>query len=161
MAQIEERDDNVFRIKIFLGRDENGKRQFWSETFHGGKRAAEKRARKLETLRDNGGLPTSDLTLNEYIKQWIEGLKGKVSEQTRTHYSEYLRRYVLPKLGFVAIRDLNALHIQDLHYLHSRMTDAGLSPRTIRHAHSSLYSFEPGSCLQADSGECCQARLAS
>jgi integrase len=137
MAQIIRRAEQVYLIRVFLGRDESGKRGYHNETFHGTKSDAIKRGNKLEVQRDLGTLINSSrISVGSYLESWLnDAVKGSVSQRTFQDYSEQIQRYIKPALQFVRIADLTPLHVQRLY---NDMRDAGLSSRTIRYAHTVL-----------------------
>ncbi|MBI3680714.1 MAG: hypothetical protein HY235_09985 [Acidobacteria bacterium] len=53
-GQIINRGKNTWLVRVFLGRDEQGKRQYLDKTVHGIKRDAEAEAAKAVTQRDHG-----------------------------------------------------------------------------------------------------------
>ena len=76
-------------------------------------------------------------TLREYLLEWIDKGKPGISERTRESYRWMLLQYVLPKLGDRRLDQLGPFEIQELC---KSMTARGLSPRTVRYAHSILRS---------------------
>lgn len=99
MATIEKREtkDGTVRwsMRVFVGRDDSGKRRFVHATFDR-KGDAEKEARRLERMRDHGALvEPSKLTLNEYLKHWLKGKEGEVRARTVYNYRDLANRDVI------------------------------------------------------------------
>lgn len=101
-------------VRVFIGRDENGKTQFFNEIFHGKKKEADAyEAKKKGELIAGVALEHSKTTLDEYLDKWL-----KISAKTRLHsrtygdYVEYLQRYVRPKIGKLNLTKLKPLDIQ-------------------------------------------------
>jgi integrase len=98
-------------------------------------------AEKLTTaLSDrSSGLANFDagsLTVGEYVGRWLsDSVRGSVRTSTHASYERQLRRYVVPALGRVKLKQLTAAHVQGLY---RSMQDSGLSPRTVRYAHAVL-----------------------
>lgn len=146
MASIQRREtaDGTVRwkMRVFVGRNpETGKRKFIIETFDR-KKDAEKRARKLERMKDNGVLVApSKEPLSEYLTRWLDEKKeGRVRARTMADYRANVRRYIqeppdeLPPVGFIR---LNRLTRQTFEELYAAMwKDLGLAPRTIQYLHS-------------------------
>lgn len=139
MAQIERRAPQQYRIRIYLGKDESGKRTFRSETFHGPRRApkgqpsAESRARELQDDFDKGLLRREAATLDDFLDRWLDLAKLRVSERTLENYTWLLKKYVRPHLGNRGLAEIEPLDIQACY---GQMK--GLSPRTIRYTHTVL-----------------------
>ncbi|MBX6378337.1 MAG: site-specific integrase [Clostridia bacterium] len=77
-------------------------------------------------------------TLHDYLDEWLRvAAKPRVRERTYRDYEQLLRRYVRPALGSCRLAELSPVMIQDLY---TRLTDQGLSPRTVRYVHSVLHN---------------------
>ncbi|MBI3651094.1 MAG: site-specific integrase [Acidobacteria bacterium] len=74
-------------------------------------------------------------TLDEFLDQWLETQKQKVTERTYEDYVGTMRLYVRPILGKHKLADLRPLDIQSLV---NKLVKKGLSPRTVRYAVSIL-----------------------
>lgn len=147
MATIEKREtqDGTVRwsMRVFVGRDDNGKRRFVHATYDR-KGDAEKEARRLERMRDHGALvEPSKLTLNEYLKHWLKVKEGEVRARTAYNYRHLANRYVIkapagaPAIGSIRLDRLRPEAFETL-YAWMRET-LGLSPRTIQHLHVMLH----------------------
>ena len=137
-GQLKQRGDQTWLIRIFLGSTKvegERKRHYYNETFHGSRKDADRRRRELLTQADQGLLlPGGEVdTVDGYAKAWLLG--HRVAERTLADYHGTLKRYILPHLGFVKIRELNATHIKSM--LHE-LLDRNLSARTVRMAHEVL-----------------------
>jgi len=99
VGQIIERGPDKFLIRIFLGRDSEGKKHYYNETFHGKKTDAKKRLRELIGKHERGEpLRLSNNTLNTFLDEWLKS-NPKLKESSREHYAKTLNYYVRPKLG--------------------------------------------------------------
>src|SRR5262245_50350119 len=79
-GQIISRGKKTFLLRVSTGRDTNGKRRTFNETFHGTKEAADKRLTAILNQRDTGTFvaPTS-LTLDQYLDRWLkDAAKGSL-----------------------------------------------------------------------------------
>ena len=75
--------------------------------------------------------------MNISINGWKISAKARLKERTYGDYIEYLKRYVRPKIGKMKLSKLKPLDIQAIY---TWMLEKGLSPRTVRYAHSILSS---------------------
>src|SRR5262245_34202468 len=98
-GQIVERGPDKYLLRVFLGRDSDGKRHYHDETFHGKKKKAQDRLRALLTKHKAGeSLKIGKDTLNAFLDEWIGSLTD-LKDSTRLHYRHLLDLYVRPKLG--------------------------------------------------------------
>ena len=126
-------------VRVFLGRDTNGKRKFHNKTVKGTKKDAQKALNSMLRDADLGLLGNSQKqTLNEYLDVWLETIaKPRLQYRTFKDYGDLLRRYVRESLGNTKLSDLKAVHIQKLY---GEMLERGLSPRIVRYTHATLSS---------------------
>jgi integrase len=133
-GRIEKRGDNKF-LRVFTGRDGNGKRQYVNKTFHGTSKQAQKGLRQMLLDKDSGVLVgQSDQKLNDYLAHWLtSSKKAKIREHTYDEYKKQLDRYITPVLGERKLSQITPLAIQDIY---SKMLERGLSPRTVILTHT-------------------------
>lgn len=133
-GQIIKRSERTWMLRVFLGRDANGKRTYANETFRGTKKKAQERLNEMLT-EVNGGtfVKPHKISLNEFLDQWLETVKPRLSERTHTDYTYLLKKYVRPSLGATRLTDLTG---GDVQALYARLTDEHkLSPRIVRYVH--------------------------
>jgi len=130
---------DTWLVRIFLGRDENGKTRFFNETVKGKKKDAEKLETKKKRELDLGiFIEHSKITVDEYLDKWFEvSAKSRLKYRTYEDYIEYMKRYVRPTIGKKQLSKIKPLDIQAVY---SEMLGKGLSPRTVRYAHAILSS---------------------
>jgi integrase len=138
-GQIIKRNEKTWIVRIFLGRDEHGKRKYQNKTINGTKKDAQTYLTAKLREKDLGILTeATNLTLNEFIDRWLEtAVKSRVSQRTAASYSFLLRKYIREPLGSQKLENLNTLDIQKVY---ADMQAKGLSARTVRHAHSTLHN---------------------
>jgi integrase len=132
-GQIINRRDNVWLVRVYLGRDGDGKRLYQNHTIHGNKKAAQTWLNATMTKKDLG-IPTfeSKVTLSSYLDGWLESVaKPRVSERTHISYQSLLA-HVKNALGSTRVSRLRAEDIQKLY--------GTLSSSTARHVHAPLRS---------------------
>ncbi len=117
-----------------------GKRRFVVKTFDT-QREAKKEARRLERMKDKGGLTEpSKERLSEYLERWLETKEGEVRARTIHDYRGILRRYIqeppdgAPRIGSVQLNRLSAETFEELYTF--LWKEKELSPRTIQYLHT-------------------------
>ena len=136
-GQIIQRGENVFCVRVFLGRDKNGKRRYANKTIHGTKRDAQRYLNAALRERDLGTFaePTR-MTPDEYLDKWLAtAVRPRVSPRTYEDYESNLRRYMRKPLGARRLQQVTPLEIQGVY---SAMTECGLAARTVRYVHTVL-----------------------
>ena len=142
-GQIIKRGERNFVVRIFLGRDANGKRDYMNHTVKGNKKDAQALLNRLMREKDLGVLiEPARMSLNEYLDHWLlTSVKPRVRARTHRNYTDTLRLYVRPKLGS---RRLGSLKAVDIQAVYSEMQENGLSSM-VRLTHTLL----KGSLTQA------------
>ena len=138
-GQIIERGKNKYLVKVFLGKDGNGKRKYHNKTITGSKRDAQAYLnQKLHEKNQGMLINAGKYTVSEYMDKWLSSaVKGSVREKTYLDYKDRIRLYVTPAIGQVKLKDLKPEQIQTLY---NDMQDRGLSARSVRYVHSILKS---------------------
>lgn len=99
------------------------------------KDVADKLAEVLKERGDGLLLDAGNLTVAEFLANWLESEKESVRESTHNRREEVIRLHVNPSIGHLRLSKLNALHVQRLYAL---KLDDGLSPGTVRLIHANL-----------------------
>src|SRR6266496_316615 len=139
-GQIIKRSDKTWTVRIFQGRDENGRRRYINKTIHGTKKDAEKhRTGKLRDKDLGINIEPASESLNKYLEKWLQGVvRSRVREATFDDYKYLLERYVTPKLGAIKLCNISSIDIQKIY---GEMLDQKeLSARTVRMTHAVLSS---------------------
>jgi integrase len=120
--------------QIKLGRDPGtGKARVLTGTARSD-RAAHRLLHELIVKAEDRSQHASDATVATVIEQWL-ATGGPAGEATRQVYAGYIRLHVLPALGDVPLRKLG---VSDLERWYASLRDKGLSPASIRKAHTSV-----------------------
>lgn len=86
---------------------------------------------------DQGSFVTPDRTpIADYLARWLAARRHELRPTTAANYAGVVRRYVVPAIGSVAMKDLKPSHIARLY---ADMRDRGLSARTVRTVHIVLH----------------------
>jgi integrase len=76
------------------------------------------------------------LAVGEYLKLWLsDSVRDTVRQRTYEGYEHMVERHISPALGCVKLSNLTPTHVRGLY---REKLDAGLSPRTVRYAHTTL-----------------------
>ena len=103
-----ERQPNVWELRVFLGRDANGKVRHGYQTFRGGKRAAERELSRLVTAAKDEPVPPPVVetprcnmrtTVNDAIQGWKENGWEDLSPSTVRRYENMWMKLVPGSIG--------------------------------------------------------------
>jgi integrase len=136
-GQIIKRDEKTWTVRIFLGRQSDGKRKYFNKTVRGSKKDAQMWLTAKLREKDLGMfVEPASISLNAYLDQWLEEIaRAKVREATFDGYVAKLKVHVRPTIGLKRLSDLQA---HDIQKLYNDMTRRGLSAKTVRHVHNVL-----------------------
>jgi integrase len=113
----------------------NGPKQ---KTIYGKTRAevAEKLTKAMAD-RDSGLVyDAGTLTVGEYLERWpSDSVRNTVRQRTYEGYAHVVERHIAPSLGRMKLKTLTSAHVRGLY---RERLDAGLSPRTVRYAYTTL-----------------------
>lgn len=152
-----------WEIRLYAGKDENGRDVYASETARGGIREARKLRADIQTRIANGTYLTrrqaretrqaekereaeqlsAVLTLADLLEKWLADIDepGAAGTTYRRH-CQIVRNDLIPNLGHLPLEEIGPLDIQD-YYARARKSgrkdgNGGLSERTILHYHRLL-----------------------
>ncbi len=126
---------NTWSVVVDLGTDENGRRrQKWHSGFRTKRDATRGLTEILARLQSGTYVEPRRQTVAEYLRGWLPAIKSTVRPGTWSSYRVKVERHVIPRIGHVPLRQLDALHLNSL-YADLLSTgrcrgDGGLSPRT-------------------------------
>ena len=131
-GQIIARNKNVWLVRIYLGRNAEGKRRYLNHTVHGAKKDAEKWLTAKLREKDLGlMIEPSRMSLDVFLEKWLRAVaRQKVRPKTFSGYEQMLGRHIRPYLGE---RPLSKLHTIEIQERYNAMIDSGLSPRTVEY----------------------------
>lgn len=136
MAKLIDKGNDKYMVRVFLGRDENGKTKYHNKVIKG-KKEAQAYLAKMTNKKNEGTIADSGkIKIAEHMKTWLETVvKNRVREKTYLDYRDRVRLYITPAIGNVRIDRLKPEQIQ---VLYNDMIERGLSPRTVRYTHTIL-----------------------
>src|SRR5215472_15794517 len=97
-GQIIKRGDNTWLVRVFTGRDANGKRRYINKTIKGKKKDAQDYLSETVTKISTGTfIEPVKLTLKEYLDEWLDtAVSPRARERTLSDYKEKIERYIQP-----------------------------------------------------------------
>lgn len=129
-----------FLVRVFIGRDATGTRNYYNQKVTGNKKDAQKILTAVLRKLDMGELllEPSTQTVEAYCEDWLSDIaQGRVAKSTFKNYCHYLRKQVYPALGK---QKLVRLASRDIQKLYGALSARGLSGRTVRYTHTVLNS---------------------
>lgn len=138
-GQLVKRGKDTWLVRIYLGRDGNGKRKWHNHTVHGRKEDAQRYLTAYLRDRDLGkAAPAARMTLDALLDRWLKASVDRLAIQSYMGYRKNVDRYIRPALGHLRLDRLSTLEIQD--FYDSLRDEKNLAPRTIRYVHTCLSS---------------------
>ena len=136
-GSIKQRSPGSWQIRVFLGRDPQGKIIRRNETVRGKKADAERRLREILTELDHGITPPQQrYKLAQWLDQWMADLIiPNRRQKTVDRYQGDIRKHIVPHLGHVEIAKLAPSQIQDLY---SKLLRDGKKPKGVQMIHNIL-----------------------
>lgn len=109
-------------------------RSFYGKT----EREVAKKIREARREREQGLSARSRQTVGVYLESWVAGpLKNSVARTTHGQYAALVRRYLIPGIGKIKLREITA---QDLDDLYADMQEKNVGERTARYVHQVVSS---------------------
>jgi integrase len=140
-GQLISRGEKKWLVRVYVGRDQQGKRQYSAKTVEG--TANEARQELTKMLRDADTkmlVRRTTQTFSEYLEDWYK-TKIDVTEQTLNGYKYLMKHHAVPAFGSLKLHEITPRVVQSF-YSELKETK-GLSPRTIRYTHAVLHqAFE-------------------
>ena len=114
-GQIIKRGDKTWLVRVFTGRDGNGKRCYRNKTIKGNKKDAETYLSATLQISTGTFVEPLKLTVGEYLDKWLTtAAKPRLRERTFDDYSSKLETYVRFRIGAQRLSDLRPLDVQTL-----------------------------------------------
>lgn len=132
-GSVREQRPGVWEVRASLGRDPvTGKRRTLSRLIRAtGKRDAQ---RKLAALVNSRAVMRgTDETVEYLLARYLEHLTGELSPSTVLHYRRRVNSRLIPALGHLSLRKLNAGHLDGFY---DALKKAGRAPSDIRQYHA-------------------------
>jgi integrase len=137
---------NGYSVVVELDRDPiTGKRrQKWSSGYRTKRDAERGLSEIVASLHAGTYVEPTKQTVREYLKDWLAAIEPTIRPSTHYSYARNLRLHVLPRLGSVQLRRvdagmLNALYAALLADGKQSNGGGGLSPRSVRYIHTIVH----------------------
>jgi integrase len=135
-----------YSVVVELERDPitNKRRQKWHSGYRT-KKDAERALTEQLAARDAGTyLEPTKQTLSEFTREWLAAIKPTVRPSTHYSYGRNLQLHVLPQLGGVRLRRIDAGMLNQLYAAlladgRKNYAGGGLSPRSVRYIHTIVH----------------------
>lgn len=113
-GHLQQRGDDQWRLKVFLGRSPDGKRRYLERTVRGTRREAERALARLVVEVDEGRhVAAAQMTVGEVVDRWL-ALKATTVEPTTVEgYRWIVERYARPEFGARRVSSLRTLELDD------------------------------------------------
>jgi len=135
-GQIIKRGENRWLVRIFLGRDAQGKRRYFNKTIRGTKKNAQTYLTGALRRLDLGEpIEQTDQSFSDFLKQWLQVTEQRVKPRTLEIYQDIAERFLKPALGKHKLANVGAADIQKLY---ANLAERGLSGKTIALIHAVL-----------------------
>lgn len=138
-GHLEARGKNVWRAKVYLGREDGKNKRYLQRTIHGTKRQAEDVLNELLVEAGQSSNAIVDGTFGDLTQQWLELTTPTLSPTTLREYERLLDRLILPKFGRTKVRAMRAADLDSFYaYLGRRGGQGGtpLGAQSVRHVHA-------------------------
>ena len=134
---------DTWQLRVYLGRDSNGRIRHLHQTFRGTARAADRELARLITEQDLKPVPVEDepsqwgpkTTVNDAIAAWKENGWQDLSPKTTQGYESIWNRNVKESIGTRRIVSLNSY---DVEKFFRRLKAEGNGPSTVRQVRALL-----------------------
>jgi len=120
-GSMRERQPNVWELRVFLGRDANGKVRHGYQTFRGGKRAAERELSRLVAAAEFEPAPppvvetprwSDRTTVNDAIQGWKDNGWEDLSPSTVRRYENMWMKHVHGSIGNERLATLSPYDVE-------------------------------------------------
>jgi len=132
-----------YTVVVELDRDPitNKRRQKWHSGYRTKRDAERALSEIVASLHGGSYVEPTKQTLGEFTAEWLAAIQPTVRPATHYSYSRNLRLHVLPRLGSVQLRRIDAGMLNTLYAAlladgRKDYAGGGLSPRTVRYVHT-------------------------
>jgi len=135
---------NTWELRIYLGRDSEGRIRHRYTTFHGTKRQAERELARLVTVQEAEPAPVVDepkawgpsTTINDAIEAWRDNGWDDLSPKTARHYESIWKVHIEPSIGR---RKIATLGPYDVERYYRSLKNSGCSQPLVRQVKAVLH----------------------
>jgi integrase len=135
-----------YTVVVELDRDPitNKRRQKWHSGYRTKRDAERALSEIVASLHTGSYLEPTKQTLSDFTREWLAAIKPTIRPSTHHSYSRNLQLHVLPQLGSVQLRRidagmLNTVYASLLAEGRKNYAGGGLSPRSVRYIHTIMH----------------------
>jgi integrase len=133
---IYQRSEGSYWIRVYLGRDDSGKRLYHQETIRGSLQQAKARAAEVKHNYNTGAYTApSKMTVGEYLEQWMADWVAGLRPKTVATYRRAVD-HMLPEIGGIPLQKLTPLHLQKYY----RKAQEKLGASTVNQHHRVIHA---------------------
>lgn len=159
---LKERSPGCWRLGVYVGRDDSGKKRWAWKSVRGSRRKAQGELNAmLAAAGERRLMPSSGLTVEGFLEKWLSDYaKHAVSAGTHRRYTHRINGMIVPAIGHRRLDQLKPMHVQaayarwlesgrrprpqkkpekSVHNMDKKIRPPGLSPQTVLHAHRLLH----------------------
>jgi integrase len=135
-----------YSVVVELDRDPitNKRRQKWHSGYRTKRDAERALSEIVASLHAGSYLEPTKQSLSEFTREWLAAIKPTIRPSTHHSYARNLRLHVLPHLGSVQLRRIDAGMLNTLYAAlladgRKNYAGGGLSPRSVRYIHTIVH----------------------
>jgi len=99
--------DGMYELRVFSGKNNEGKYKPYREQFTGSLKEAKARKAELETLKSQSKLPTkAKLTIKDFLGEWLDVEVSEKALKTKEWYAMHVKNNICPYIGNKRIGEL-------------------------------------------------------
>jgi len=113
---IVQRGENIYLVRVYLGRDRVTKKRLQKNvTVYGTREEAEKQEQLLKEKAKSGGLSKSSIrTVAQLMPAYLNAKRHSLDISTRHKMQAFWDRYVVPYIGSFKVEEISTSDIQNL-----------------------------------------------
>jgi integrase len=135
---------NTWELRVYLGRDAEGRTRHKHARFHGTKREAERELTRMVAAQNSAPAPVLEeprewgprTTINDAVAAWRDNGWDDLSPKTARHYESIWRVHIEPSIGR---RKIAGLGPYDIERFYRSLKTQGLSQATVRQVKAVLH----------------------
>ena len=120
------RKDGRYEGRVYLGKDENGKRRY--KSYYGATAEEVLRKHELAQFSVVPNIPASKMTIATLAAEWLLSVQNRVKESTLANYRLKLKKHVIPSFGAMNCWAVGSREIYG--FINKKIAD-GLSSRYV------------------------------
>ncbi len=138
MASIQRMRRGTWRVRVYDGRDDSGRKRYRSRTVRGTRRDAQRVAADLEREVELGVVAGAGRTfLSGYLhERWLPHLRLHKRPSTHARYASIVARHIVPDIGHLPLRRITPADVQ---HLCDEVIEQGDAPATVHLVHAVIH----------------------